>query len=71
MFGTFPKAFSQGPSTAARIGCGPNAVAKKDLGSCRWEIAHLRSCTLGQYPWEVATWENPLGKYLISRIYKF
>ena len=47
VLGTFPKAFPQGPSTAARKGCGPNAVAKKDLGSCRWEIAHLRSCTLG------------------------
>ena len=27
-----------------------------------WEIAHLGSCHLGKYPWEVAVWENVFGK---------
>jgi len=31
-----------------------------------WEIAHLGSCHLGKYAWEVASCEKPLGKYLTS-----
>ena len=33
-----------------------------------WVIAHLGSCHMGKYPWEVATWEKkmPLAKYLTS-----
>ena len=27
-----------------------------------WEIAHLGSCHLGKYRWEVATWEKSFGK---------
>jgi len=27
-----------------------------------WEIAHLRSCYLGKYPWEVAVLEKAFGK---------
>ena len=27
-----------------------------------WEIAHLGSCHLGKYPWEVVAWENVFGK---------
>ena len=33
-----------------------------------WEIAHLGSCHLGKYPWEVAAWEKDFGK--VPDIYK-
>ena len=27
-----------------------------------WEIAHLRSCYLGKYPWEVSALEKAFGE---------
>ena len=33
-----------------------------------WEIAHLGSCHLGKYPWEVATWINAFGKVPIIQL---
>ena len=33
------------------------------------EIAHLGSCHLGIYPWEVTTWINALGKVPIIQVY--
>jgi len=38
-------------------------LGKLSIGKLHiWEIAYLGSCYLGKYPWEVADWENVLGK---------
>ena len=55
--------FAMGPSNSARTGWEGRALR---LGQtwvvAAWEIAHLGSCHLGKYPWEVSAWENGLGK---------
>ena len=38
-----------------------------DVAAC--EIAHLGSCHLGKYPWEVATWEKSFEKSILHHIF--
>ena len=33
-----------------------------------WKIAHLGSCHLEKYPWEVAAWGNTLGRLPLGKI---
>jgi len=58
--------WAKGPSAAVRTGCGPSTADRTDLEVAAWDIADLGSCHLGKKPWEIATWEKSLGKYLTS-----
>mgnify|MGYP000929313377 CR=1 FL=1 len=67
MLGIFPKAFFVMLDILCRcaaVCCNKGRPLR--LGQtwevAAWEIAHLGSCHLGKYPWEVATWEKSFGK---------
>ena len=48
---------------------GQRAAARKKLGNfATWKSAHLERYHLGEYSWEVSTWENILGKLPIRKI---
>ena len=60
--------FTKGSVLSRRLQWGGGErCGEKTLEFAPWDIAQLGSCSVGKYHWEVATWENTIGKLQVGK----
>ena len=57
---------ARGPSSQLEQAGGRALWIGKTWEVAAWEIVHFRTLHLGNYPWEIATWEKYITKKSLS-----